>query len=56
MKSIEGMTCSSEGESPNREARCYFNEDAQTCEYLWSKIKDLDIQIDEQMYRLPAKA
>jgi hypothetical protein len=56
MKAIEGVTCGISGESPNRSARCYFNEDFQSCEWFWSKLKDLDILIDEQMYRVPAKS
>jgi len=56
MANIDGVTCSIDGDSPNRQGRCYFNEDYQTCEYLWSQMKDFDIQIDTKGYRVPPKS
>ena len=56
MTDIEGVTCQMFFEEPDRQGRCYFDEEKYTCDSLWSQMSDFIIQIDDIYYIVPPKS
>jgi hypothetical protein len=56
MTDIEGVTCQMFFEKPDRQGRCYFDEEKYTCYSLWSQMSDFTIQIDNITYKIPPRS
>ena len=54
MSKIQGVTCEIFNESPERTGRCDFDELHYECDYLWTTMNHMDIEIDGMTYVVPS--